>query len=78
MFNFGEEVTDICESGHYSWMPDEAYKVHAYIESKFTEGLDVFEGSSSRTVYSNTTFHYCWFAMRRKRHEFIIISSKGR
>ena len=77
MFNFGEEVPEICESGDPSWMPYEAYKVHSYIESKYTEGLEVFEGSNLRTVYSAPTFHYCWFAMRRKRSGFIIISSKG-
>jgi hypothetical protein len=37
----------MCESGDHSWMEEDIYKGHAYIESESTDELDGFDGRQS-------------------------------
>ena len=61
-----------CESSDHAWMKDDLYKGHGYTESKSTEELDGFGGSTLRTVYLDTTCHFCGLMKRRKRHGFLV------
>ena len=62
----------MCESGEHSWMGDVHYRGHAYTESESTEELEGFGGSTLRTVYADTTCHYCGWVMRRRLHGFLV------
>ena len=63
---------EMCEAREHAWMAEELYKGHAYTESKFIEELDGFGGSTLRTVYLDTTCHFCGLMKRRKRHGFLV------
>ena len=63
---------EMCEAGEHAWMEEEAYKIHAYTESESTEEIGGFDGSRIKTVYAETTCHYCGWAIRRRKHGFLI------
>ena len=63
---------EMCESGEHAWMKEDLYKGHAYTESESTEEIDGFDGSTIKTVYAETTCHYCGFVTRHRRHAFLI------
>jgi hypothetical protein len=64
---------EMCEAGEHSWMAEDLYKGHAYTESESTEEIDGFGGSTLRTIYADTTCHYCGLVRRRKRHRFLLV-----
>ena len=62
----------MCESGEHSWMAEDLYKGHAYTESESTEELEGTDGSRIKTVYAETTCHYCGWAIRRRKRGFLV------
>ena len=63
---------EMCEAGEHAWMAEDLYRGHAYTESESAEELDGFGGSTLRTVYLDTTCHFCGLMKRRKRHGFLV------
>ena len=61
-----------CEAGEHAWMAEELYRGHAYTESESTEELEGFGGSTIKTVYSDTTCHFCGRVIRRRKHGFLV------
>ena len=61
-----------CEAGDHSWMEEDLYRGHAYSESESTEEIYGFDGSTNKTIYSDTTCHYCGRLMRRRLHGFLV------
>ena len=64
---------EMCEAGEHAWMSEELYKGHAYTESKCTEELEGFGGSTLKIIYLVMTCHYCAREVRRKQHGFLIV-----
>ena len=62
----------MCEAGEHDWMREDLYKGHAYTESESTEELDGFGGSKLRAVYSDKNCHFCGWAIRRRKHGFLV------
>jgi len=61
-----------CEAGDHSWMEEDLYRGHAYTKSESTEEIYGFDGSTNKTIYSDTTCHYCGRLMRRRLHGFLV------
>ena len=63
---------EMCESGEHDWMKEDLYKGHAYTESESTDEIDGFDGSTLKTVYAETTCHYCGWVIRRRKRGFLV------
>ena len=63
---------EICESGDHGWMSEDIFKGHAYTESRSTEDIEGFGGSTLKAIYAEKTCHFCGLVMRRRLRGFVV------
>ncbi len=63
---------EMCEAGQHDWMEDELYRGHAYTETKSTEEIEGFDGSTLKTVYGEKACHFCGLVKRHKLYGFLL------